>query len=80
MTNPATTIEPQLDPEPTGHLEPLPNASRTSDYPVREEARTMMAALYERVLLAHGALVMAEEDSRLAEEGTAAGYDSLPPA
>jgi hypothetical protein len=79
MTPPAT-VEPQLDPTPKGRLEPPPNASRTSDYPIRDEALLLVAALYERVLLVHGAREMADEDLELAEEGTAAGYDSLPPA
>ena len=59
-------------------LNRAPNASRTSDYPVRDEARLLVAALYEKVLLVHGARAMADEDLKLAEEGTAAGYDSLP--
>jgi hypothetical protein len=76
-----TTVEPQLDPIPDGRLEPpARNATRTSDYPVRPEARELVAALYEKVLLVHSARELADEDLRLAEEGTAAGFDSLPPA
>jgi hypothetical protein len=40
----------------------------------------LVAALFERILLIEGAREMADEDRRLAEEGTAAGFDSLPPA
>lgn len=56
------------------------NVSRTSDYPVTDEARWLVVALFEQLRLAEGALSMAEEDRRIAEEGTVAGYDSLPPA
>jgi hypothetical protein len=92
MTSPAAIVEAQLtaaagppvflgDPprteKPKGRLETVSNANRTSDYPVSPEAQ---AALYEQALLADGARRMTEEDRRLAEEGTAAGHDSLPPA
>lgn len=71
-----------IEPKPKERLEPASEAatSRTSDYPVRDETRMLVAVLFERALMIQGAREMRDADIRLAEEGTAAGFDSLPPA